>query len=100
VSVEDNPLPYIGEDRRVSSKDRRDCPYAEQNARMFREGTERMNRIEAALGENTAATKEMLEILQMGKGFFKTTKMLGDVLKWAIGIAIAVVTAWHAWKDQ
>lgn len=106
MSVEDNQLPYIGDDRRVRSKDRRDCPHALENARLFREGAARMDRIEATLAEtaknlaeNTQATKEGLEIVQMGKGFFRTTKFLGDAFKWAAGIALAAIAAWHAWKD-
>ena len=50
-----------------------------------------IERVDAKLDTNNSATAELLEIVSMGKGFFKTTRFLGSVLKWGLGIATAIV---------
>lgn len=87
------------EDRR-GPKDRRDCPHAELNAQMFREGEERMTRIEEELRQNTEATQEVLEILRTAKGFFKVVGGIGNTVKWLAAVAAAVFAAWHAYKND
>lgn len=86
---------YNGEERRRDWHTPDSCPVQTR----LGEGDERMDRIEAALAENTAATKEVLEILTMGKGFFKTVGVIGFVIKWVAGVAIAVFAAYQAYKN-
>ena len=46
--------------------------------------------IEDELRENTTATAEILEIVRLGKGFFKVLSFLGNLAKWVISIGTAV----------
>lgn len=61
-------------------------------------GDARMGTIETELAANTAATQEVLEIVSMGKGFFKVLGHIGNAVKWTLGIATAVGAAWATWK--
>jgi len=100
VSVEDNQVPYVGPERRKSFHTPDDCPLSDLTKMRFDEGNQRMNRFEEMLHANTEATKEVLEILQMGKGFFRTVGVIGSVVKWCAGIAVAVLAAWHGWQSR
>ena len=62
-------------------------------------GDARMSKIETALAENTAATKEVLEIVRMGKSLFKLAGYTGDFIKWLAALAIAVVALYKLWKS-
>lgn len=48
------------------------------------------DRVETKLNANNQATDEMLDIIQSGKGFFKTMRFLGQIVKWTLGIATAI----------
>lgn len=62
-------------------------------------GGKRMNCIESKLDENTKATNELLEIIQMGKGFFRTLGFIGKwarrVILWVAPVVTAVVSLWY-----
>lgn len=98
--AEDNPLPYVGPERRKGWHTQDDCPLSVRTDRRFNDGERRMDRIEQSLHENTSATKEVLEILQMGKGFFRTVYFLGNVLKWCAGVGVAAFAVWNAIKGK
>ena len=63
--------------------------------RRLKSGKERMDAIEASIAENTRITKEIKEILDLGKSFFTILGYVAKVAKWiaAIGSGIAVVYA-------
>lgn len=63
--------------------------------RRLKSGKERMDAIEASIAENTRITKEIKEILDLGKSFFTILGYIGKVAKWiaAIGSGIAVAYA-------
>lgn len=61
-------------------------------------GSERMSTIEADLKKNTSDTSEILEILYMGKSFFKTIGLFGSFVKWATAIAAPVLVFWYTLK--
>lgn len=70
------------------------------------EGNDRMGRIEASLANtagkldtNSADTAEILEIMRDGKAFFRFAHRAGEVLKWTLGVAVAVLAFWYAVKD-
>ena len=70
------------------------------------EGNKRMSRIEASLANNagkldtnSADTTEILEIMRDGKAFFRFAHRAGEVLKWTLGVAVAVLAFWYAVKD-
>ncbi len=70
-------------------------------------GDRRMGNIEASLAENTAATvassdaiKEVLEIVSMGKSFFKVLGLICGAVKWAAGLATVVAAAYAAWTHK
>ena len=61
------------------------------------EGAGRMDKQETLLAENTAATKEVLEIVTMAKGFFKALGHIGNAIKWVTGLAASVAALWSIW---
>ena len=63
-------------------------------------GDERMSKLEAGLAANTEVTKEVLEIVTMGKSFFRVLGYIGHAIKWIAGIAAAVGAAWAAWHHK
>ena len=62
-------------------------------------GDNRMGSIESDLAANTAATREVLEIVTMGRSFFKVIGHIGNLVKWVLGGAAAFATAYAAWKQ-
>lgn len=71
----------------------------------LRIGDDRMNNMETLIKENTTITqgnqdtlKEIKEILDLGKSFFKILNYLGIAIKWIAGLAtaaVALVAALH-----
>lgn len=69
------------------------------------EGGERMGRMEntlaantSKLDKNTAETTEILDIMREGEAFFRLARRVGEVFKWLLAIAAAVVSFWVAVK--
>ena len=112
-------------DRRAGSHTPGDCPNYKGNEiamdeinRRLDDGSARMGRIEdtieanhktanvdrkrleAKLDANSAATGELLEIIRMGKGFFRglawTGKWLRRILMWTLPLATAILSFWWA----
>lgn len=54
--------------------------------------------IKKQLGENSSDTKEVLDILHAGKGFFKVVGWFGGVIKWCLLLAAPAVTFYYALK--
>lgn len=61
-------------------------------------GSERMSTIEADLKKNTSDTSEILEILYVGKSFFKAVGIFGSFVKWSAAIAAPVLAFWYTLK--
>jgi len=61
------------------------------------EGAERMDKHEKLLAENTAATREVLEIVTMAKGFFKVLGHIGNGIKWTTGLVASAGAIWAWW---
>ena len=61
-------------------------------------GAERMRVIEQSLQANTEATREVLEIVSMGKSFFRLAGLIGNGIKWLAGLATVLAAAWAAWR--
>lgn len=57
-----------------------------------------LDSLRSEMQANTTATNDILEIISSAKGFFNTVGVLGDALKWAFGIAAAIVSFWAAWR--
>lgn len=64
--------------------------------------TQDIKLIERKLDENNAATLELLEIIQMGKGFFRTVgwtgKWLRRIVMWIVPPVVAIVGLWQSLK--
>jgi len=58
-------------------------------------GDSRMGNLEVSLATNTKATKEILEIVQMGKTFFRILGWFGRAVKWLSGLVIGISTLWY-----
>lgn len=63
-------------------------------------GAERMRVIEQSLQANTEATMEVLEIVSMGKSFFRLAGLIGNGIKWLAGLATVLAAAWAAWSHK
>ena len=48
---------------------------------------------------NTSITQEIKQILDTARGAFKFFGILGDIIKWTLGIGAAVLGFWVALKD-
>lgn len=70
----------------------------EATNRRFRDGSARMDRMEAMIKTNTEDTAEVLEILRLGKSFFKVIGHLGSFIKWATAVGAPVVAFYYALK--
>ena len=64
----------------------------------FEKGAERMDGLETLIKTNNQDTNEVLEIVRMGKGFFKGLGLIGTCIKWVVGIAAPVVALWYSVK--
>lgn len=86
-----------------TEQDRRE-PHASDDASdltmdaRFLVGEARMQRMEDSLKSNTEATNEVLEILVLGKSFFKVIGYFGSFVKWGAAILAPVIAAWVAYK--
>lgn len=60
-------------------------------------GAGRMDKHEKLLAENTAATKEVLEIVTLAKSFFKVLGHIGSSIKWVAGLAASAGAIWSFW---
>ena len=61
-------------------------------------GSERMSTIEADLKKNTSDTSEILDILYLGKSFFRFVGLFGSFVKWSAAIAAPVLVFWYTLK--
>lgn len=52
-----------------------------------------------AVERNAATASEVLEIVTMAKGFFKTLGYIGAGIKWVGGIGAGIGGAWAAWQS-
>lgn len=62
-------------------------------------GDTRMDRIEALIAANNADTAEVLDILRLGKSFFRMAAGFGSLIKWAAAIAAPVMVFWYTLKN-
>lgn len=105
------PEPYTGPEKRKDWHTPQDCFRLLETQARLDQGSERMKRIEDSITEvkatqtkmveahtrfetkldgNSNATTEILDIISTAKGFFKGTQVIGSVVKWLIGIALAI----------
>lgn len=75
-----------------------ECPAMSALDARFAAGTERMRNLEAKIDANSADTREVLDILHAGKGFFKVVGWFGNTVKWAALVAAPVITFWYTVK--
>ena len=64
----------------------------------FLKGDERMTRIESKLDTNSADTSEVLEILRLGRSFFKIIGHFGALVKWATAIGAPIAAFYFTLK--
>lgn len=62
-------------------------------------GETRMDRIETKLDANCSDTAEILDILRLGKSFFRILGYLGSFLKWSTAIAAPIMVFWYTLKN-
>jgi len=67
--------------------------------RELKAGTERMDRIEDLLGANCKDTAEVLDILRLGKSFFKVIGHFGALVKWFAIVGAPVVAFYFTLKN-
>ncbi len=75
------------------------CAAIESMQERLQRGDDRMNRIESKLDQTCADMSEVLDILRMGKSFFRLIGYVGSFIKWAAAIAAPVVALYLTLKD-
>lgn len=68
------------------------------HGRALQHGEDRMTNIEKMLAINNAATAEVLDIMRLGKAFFRLAGYFGSFVKWAAAIGAPLVGLWYALK--
>jgi len=63
-------------------------------------GDSRMGAIERDIRDNTEATREVLEIVLMGKSFFRVLGHVGTAIKWISTTAAACAALWAIWTHR
>lgn len=81
-----------------ASKPPHTCPAMDEFEARFTAGTERMLRLERKIDGNSADTREVLDILHAGKGFFKVVGWIGNMVKWAAAIGAPLIAFYYALK--
>lgn len=122
-TVDTNLPPYTGEERRVKCLKDASCDKLDEvNSRLDQGAVrmkcidERIERIEAVQAEMTVAHKrmeekiddntktteesakqnsEILDILTLGKSFFRLAGYFGTFVKWGTGLAVALFTLYY-----
>ena len=85
-----------GERRNYGRLEKRVAGIEEQLER----GDSRMGALESSLASNTAATQQVLEIVTMGKAFFRVLWYIGRAAKWISGVAAAAGVLYTAWTHR
>jgi hypothetical protein len=62
-------------------------------------GSKRMGVIEASVQDIRTDLTEVLDIVRLGKSFFRAAGYVGAFLKWAAAIAAPVIAVYIAWKS-
>lgn len=91
---------YMGPERRAGWHEPGSCVNMQIVEQRFADGSARMGRIEKALAENTAATTEIRDILQLGKAFFRLADLFGKLVKWGAAIAVPLIAVYTAIKTD
>jgi hypothetical protein len=61
-------------------------------------GSRRMDTIEESVRDIRADVSEVLDIVRLGKSFFRVAGHFGAFLKWTTAIAAPLVAMWFAFK--
>jgi hypothetical protein len=75
------------------------CPAMGELEARFHASSERMQRLEQKIDGNSADTREVLDILHAGKGFFRVVGWIGNVVKWAAAIGAPLIAFYYAVKQ-
>lgn len=62
-------------------------------------GSQRMDTIEQSVRDIRADVSEVLDIVRLGKSFFRLAGHFGAFLKWATAIGAPLVAMWIAFKN-
>lgn len=60
----------------------------------------RLNNLERKVDENIMMTSGVFEIVDTGKSFFKVLGLIGNIVKWAGGVAVAIGTIWAVFAGK
>lgn len=90
----------MSDDTDRERRDRRNDLHS-QNLRRFQEiesqlarGAERMAALERELRDNTTVTREVRELMELGRNGFKVLGWLGVAAKWVGSLAAAAAAVW------
>ena len=92
------PNEYKGANRRAVDSFPHECPAVGEFDTRFRTGAERMKALESKIDSNSADTREVLNILHAGKGFFKVVGWIGNIVKYCALVGAPVVAFWYTIK--
>lgn len=64
------------------------------------DGSQRMDTIEKSVRDIRADVSEVLDIVRLGKSFFRLAGHFGAFLKWVTAIGAPLVAMWFAFKGK
>ena len=59
---------------------------------------EKIGQVHADILKNNSETSQVLDIVKVGKGFFKVLDWLASIIKWMLALAAPVVVFWYSLK--
>lgn len=81
------------------SADTKACSMIDDINKRLDDGDARMDRIEAKIDANNSDTAEVLDILRLGKSFFRIVGGLGSIIKWGAAVAAPVIALIYTLKS-
>ena len=74
--------------------DRSEEVFKDFTAKSLRELDARLGSLESGLAQNTAITKDIAALLELGKGFFKACNFIGRAVIWLTGLTVGAILLW------
>jgi hypothetical protein len=75
------------------------CDDIKDVERRFKDGSDRMSRIESTLDTTRADVAEVLDILRLGKSFFRILGIFGTLVKWGAAVLAPIVAIVYTVKS-
>lgn len=69
-------------------------------ATQLKDRDDRITRIEMMMEQNCKDTAESLDIVRLGRSFFRVAGYIGNFIKWAASIFLPLLLLYYAFRDH